>query len=308
MQPRTRNRAVRLFVALAFLFARAGLGAQPTQQNVELQVDVRSSSMPAEMVLQQEGALDVLPLKRSGDGTVYSISLPRPTEKELTDSTRLFQSYVLVAGWQDGREQVYLAIRSTISETFRLRVYHESLSPERKTLEVIESLGVDDVHSLLEKYFKARAYHRKWRFELGQPRHQVAVRSARMWFDASYKLATVRDSYFRMDEEVLRYMREYQQAAGTSAEFGKVLRTYAPGGYVQAMEEQAFAANYRFVGKIPQLVAARRYEEAVQSNAKAIAVLSNETPEMQRIVAKHQGVNLQLLKSNAAFLATKVEK
>jgi len=279
-------------------------GAARAQGGIELEVDIRSSAAPTEVVLQRDGGVEVIAVGKDGASGLYRSVLARPSAKELASASEVFRPYLLVAGWPDGREQVYLALKPTSPDKLRFRVHHEVLSIERKVLDSIEALG-GDFYSLLEKYFRSRAYHRNWRFQVKQPRHQVAVRSARIWFDTAYALATAKDSYFRMDEEVQGYIREYQTEARASAEFSKLLQAYAPSGYIQAMQEQAVAVHYNFVGEIPRLVAERRFEEAELLNTKAMWALANETAETQRIVAKHQGVNLQLLKGNAALLATK---
>lgn len=266
--------------------------------DIELRVTMRTSTAPTGVTIQQEGTMDEIALNPASTGNVYTISVNRPpTDKPAP------VPYQLVATWSDGKEVLYLAFHSMTTGKISIPVLHPIESSERSTLDNIEALNTD-FSSMLERYFRARTLHRKWRYEYKQPKTQVALRSAKIWFDASANLAKRTNSYFRFDEEIKTIMAGYEKEAEIDSQFRSRYRKYAGTGYISATLEQVHAAQYQFVGEIPRLVASQQLDEAQNLNDRAIATLERETPNMRRVVSKHQGVDLDLLKSNAAYIST----
>lgn len=171
-------------------------------------------------------------------------------------------------------------------------------------LNTIEALGTDFT-SVLQKYFRARNFHRYWRTTNGMPQHTAAIRSARLWFDAAVTLVKRQNSVFRMDDEIQKIMNEYEDLARRDASFRKRYRRYASNGYVTGTIEQVIAAPYAFVGDILKLIEDGRLDEAQQLNTKALSVLSNSPKDVQKIILKQQKINVELLTGNARYISVR---
>lgn len=270
---------------------------------IELRVTIGVPTIPSGVTIQRENSVSQTVLSREPTGTVYTVSVIRPTAKELSAAKLLSYPYRLVATWDDGKEPLYLAFSSRSLAKIDIPILHPNEPSERTTLDSIETLG-SDFTSTLEKYFRSRAFHRKWRLENKLPYHQVAVRSAKIWFDASANLAKLADSYFRIDEEVQEIIIEYERKAASDPWFRTLYKKYATAGYISATLEQIYAGQFQFVGEIPKLVANQRLNEAQDLNDTAIAVLESESQNVRQVVSKRQGVNLELLKANSEYIST----
>lgn len=265
---------------------------------IELRVTMLGPTTPTSVTILQDGTLDEIALNSATTGRVYTASVNRPP----TDQPSPIP-YQLVATWSDGTEVLYLALNSTTSGKISIPVLHPIESSELATLDNIEALNID-LQSMLARYYRARAFHKKWRYEFQQPETQVALRSAKIWFDASANLAKRTNSYFRIDEEIKTIMSDYESKAVDDEVFRSRFRKYVGTGYISATLEQVYAAQYQYVGAIPKLVANQQLEEAQRLNDKAISALQNEPTSIRAIVSKHQGVDLDLLKANAAYIST----
>lgn len=100
-------------------------------------------------------------------------------------------------------------------------------------------------------------------------------------------------------------MAEYEKLVASDERFRNRYRRYANPGYVSATLNQVATAEYWFVGEIPRLVASGNLAEAQEVNSKALEVLESENPEMKRAVAVRQGVTVEMLKANSAYILTK---
>lgn len=274
---------------------------------LELKVSVRSEKAPSGVSVQEESGVSTISLARTQGDSVFQATVPRPTAKELASAKLIAAPYRLVADWGREKEQLYLGFHSLTPPQVQINIWHETTSLERSELDAVEALG-SDLDSTLQKYFRARAYHKGWRYELRQPTHQVAIRSARVWFDAAANLAKRKQSFFRMDEEVQTIMAEYEKLAASDERFRNRYRRYANPGYVSATLNQVATAEYWFVGEIPRLVSSGMLVEAQAVNSKALEVLESENPEMKRAVAVRQGVTVEMLKANSAYIMTKQGK
>jgi hypothetical protein len=272
-------------------------------QKIPVQVQISATALPADVDVERQSGGSQIGFARVPNENVFFGVVPRPTPEELTAAKRVAEPYVLVANWSDGtKELVYLALNG-LTPDIRLRVFHEPVGDDLAALRAIAALQ-SDLDSNLKQYFKARTFHRKWRYEIQQPDTEVAIQSARIWFDAAVNLVKRDGSYFRMDDEVRDIFRDYEMRAIRDSGLNRRLRKYVNSGYVSATMEQTTAAPYHVVAAVPQLVKAGKIEEAQAVNGKALAALESEPREVQRIVEKRQGVNVDLLRNNAAFLSS----
>lgn len=267
-----------------------------------LSVKPVSKAPPSEMSMQKEDDMARFVFKVEADGA-YKLELPLPTANSLAALNKLAIPYRFVATWADGKEQFFMQLHSRLPNNVELKVYRPQVLTGERALQEIDVLGTD-FESVLEKYCRARAFHLSYR-QKSLPYHYLALRSARIWFDASANLAKRRDSFFRMDEEVQKFMNDYESRASSDSNFRRLLRQYASSGYVEALLQEVKAADYAFVGVIPKLVDEKRFEEAYDLNAKALKALGAESTSVQKMVVKQQGINVDLLQKNDAFLATR---
>lgn len=273
-------------------------------QEITLQVTVIAKDAPAQVLMEEEEGVQSIAFQRSQTDGPYSGRIARPKPDALADAKKLALDYRLVASWTDEKEQLFLKIQSQLPDLIALKLYHNQDAFNDEALNKIDRLGTD-LDSLIEKSCRARAFHRHWRFEKHLPEHFIALRSARIWFDAAVALAIRPNAPFRMDGDIMKIMNDYEEKARQNNNFNSRYRKYVPSGYVQGMVDNVKTAEYAFVGLVPRLVAEGKHQEAYELNSKAYSVLSGETESTRKLVEKRQGVNLELLRSNTAFLATK---
>ncbi|MBW8370673.1 MAG: hypothetical protein K0M66_06850 [Thiobacillus sp.] len=294
MQAATR---VALSIALSTGLAASKLWAE----EIDLSVQVVAQDSPAQVTLQLEDDIQPFALNRDpADGTFKTL-LILPSAESAGRANRLIASYRLVASWGMAKEQLYLGIRPLPPKKLNLNVYHEPIGYRIETLNAIDALGTD-LDSTLRKYFQARTFHKKWRFEHKQPLHAATLRSARIWYDAAVALAKWPNSVFRMDEEIASIFKEYEDLAKRDRNFNKRYRQYVAAGYIGGTAEQLVAMDYAFVGKIPALVSAGRLDEAKELNERALKALSKEPVAIQQVIVKRQGIDLDLLNNNARYI------
>lgn len=270
-------------------------------QDITLQVAVIAQQAPGEVLMQEEEGIQSIEFKRNQPDGKYWGKVPKPKPGVLADAKKLSINYRLVASWEDVKEQLFLKIHSQLPEQITLKLYHNQNMFDDVALSNIDRLGTDR-ESLIEKYCRARAFHLKWRLEKRLPKHYLALRSARIWFDAATALATKYSSLFQMDGDVVKIMDDYEARAREDSKFNSRYRRYASSKYVQGMLDEVKTAEYAFVGLVPKLVAEGKHQEAYDLNLKAYNVLSAQPESTRKLVEKHQGVNLELLRGNAAFL------
>lgn len=273
-------------------------------QEITLQVAVISKEAPAQVLMQEEEGIQSIAFQRSQTDGPYWGRVARPKTDALADAKKLSLAYRLVASWADGKEQLFLKIQSHLPELIALKLYHDQDAFNDVALNKIDGLGTD-LDSLIEKYCRARAFHMHWRFVKNQPENFIALRSARVWFDTAVALAIRPNSPFRMDGDIMKIMNDYEAIALQNNKFNSRYRKYVPSGYVQGILDDVKTAEYAFVGLVPRLVAEGKHQEAYELNLKAYGVLSGESESTRKLVEKRQGVNLELLRRNAAFLAPK---
>jgi hypothetical protein len=289
-----------VFVAATALCCLTETGANPS---FEMIVHAVSDKSPEDVTIQ-------------GDHEPQPTSLGRDASKSSTfrgaidltsgaDEKSRFQQlrapYMLVGRWEKSSEQLYLGLGIGLPKKIDIEMFHEEVSEAPGTLGAIEALG-KDYRSQLKRYFLSRAYHRKWRYELKQACHEVALRSAKRWFDSAAWLASRNSTIFLMDREIVEIMNEYEELAKKDRKFRERYRRYVPPGYAGGMIGQTIAAPFSVVGKIPALVESRRLDEAMELNARVKSILTNQTSLTKQLVEKYQKVNMDLLKKNENYI------
>jgi hypothetical protein len=279
-----------------------------------LKVKILCDKQPAKVTLNIEGGIQPQVMGKSGETNTYSTSMSRSPMTNLTNNEKeqLMAPYRLVGDWRDAKENMYLAIRpNNTPEIISLIMYHFKYSGDDpnyddanyKELSKIESLG-SDFESLLEKYFRARAFHYAWRHDKQLPDHFCAMRSARLWFDAAYKMVETNYSIFRMDEEVSNIVDDYENRSKEDEKLKKRWREFTKAGYISGMKRQLLAIDYMFIREIPILVSKRQFELADHLNSIALTSLSAADKNTINTVNKLQGINMDLLKKNEIYISS----
>jgi hypothetical protein len=296
-----RRRKILVFLAVSTVLL--SLSVADANQSFEITVHAVSDKSPEDVTIQ--GDHEAQPTSLSRDAPESStfrgaIELTFSAEEE-SGSQRLRAPYVLVGRWEKASEQLHLGLGLGLPKKLETDIFHEEVSEGVATLEALEALGKDQ-RSQLRCYFLSRAHHRKWRYSLGQPCHETALRGAKLWFDSAAWLALRRNPIFMMDSEIVEIMKEYEELAKKDKRFNKRYRQYVRPGYVDGIIEQTIAAPFSVAGRIPSLVETWKLDEAMELNAHVKAALMNQTPKMRQVVERHQRVNVDLLNKNEGFI------
>jgi hypothetical protein len=273
-------------------------------QTFRIVVRIQSTMPPHTVTIQ--GIEDLQPKKldcRDEDQAAFfgNIALPLLQGKESKQRIIRYE-YDLIGRWPEEKiEQLYLAFGVGLPKEVQLFLDHEEMGPEVSVLEKIESYG-SDFDSQLKRYFHARNYHKIWRHEKRQPYHDVALRGAKVWFDASIWLSSRKLTFFRMDTEIADIMIDYEKKAEIDHSFRRRYRKYVNVGYVASSINQTVAAPFSVVGEIPSLIQSKSYDEALQLNGIALDNLMNQSDSNKEIILKFQKINIDLLKKNESYI------
>jgi len=266
----------------------------------EMIVHAVSGKSPEDVTIQ--GNDEPNPTSLSCDASKSSIfrgTITRVDEK--SGSQQLRAPYTLVGRWEKSSEELYLGLGLGLPKKLEIEIFHEEVSESPATLDAIEAFG-KDYRNQLKRYFVSRGYHRKWRYELDLECHQVALRSAKLWFDSAVWLASRNNTIFLMDQEIVEIMKEYEELAKKDMKFNQRYRKYVPPKYVDGMIGQTIAAPFSVVSTIPMLVETRRLDEAMELNTQVKTILADQTSTTKQLVEKHQRVNMDLLKNNENYI------
>lgn len=220
----------------------------------------------------------------------------------------LRREFELVVDWGvPKREVLFLGLGPVSTNPATIPIFYLECSADISGIEKLESLGTD-FRGQLCRYLGGRAIFRKLKEE-GLGNHVAALRSARIWFDASVQLVLDVDStIFRMDEEVARILNAFEVRSETDVAFRNRWRRITDPGYVHGMLSQCEAREFAVVGRIPELIEAGEFESAALLNSMAISAFTALSNEAQATVVTRERVDLHLLERNRAFLATKLNQ
>lgn len=296
-----RRRKILVFLAVSTVLL--SLSVADANQSFEITVHAVSDKSPEDVTIQGDHEPQPTSLSRNApESSTFrgSIELTFSAEEE-SGSQRLRAPYVLVGRWEKASEQLHLGLGLGLPRKLEIDIFHEEVSEGLATLEELEALGKDH-RSQLRCYFLSRAHHRKWRYSLGQPYHETALRGAKLWFDSAAWLALRRNPIFMMDPEIMEIMKEYEELAKKDKRFNKRYRQYVRPGYVDGIIEQTIAAPFSVAGRIPSLVGTGQFDEAMELNAHVKTALTNQTPKVRQVVERYQRVNVDLLNKNEAYI------
>lgn len=296
-----------VFAVFAALSSVARAAPAPEADALDVQVEVRGSVQPDGVSLQSDASLDPVAMAPVANGSAYGVVMDRKTLLP-SGATRLSVPVQLVLDWPSAAESLFLSIGPTTPGRIRLRVVDPTrpASFDVAALNAIDSLG-QDTASLLQRYVTARRFHRHWRFDKASPNHEIAIRSARIWFDAQTALVKRQPNVFSTDPELASALDQYRRDARTDPDVRRRFLRYFPTGLVTAANQQVMAAPFSAVGEVPRLVSLGRIEQALQVNAAAMDALAGGDDQLRAAVLSKQGVNESLLEDNDRYLKTLLE-
>ncbi len=270
-------------------------------QDLKLKVKVFSAVPPSGAQMESDMNLGSYDLNRDAATGIFTFVVPATAIEKIKTSEKIVSPHRIVVSWPDGREQLFIGLRSPVPPALDFSVYREPIAFDAASIQKIDSLS-SDYESTVQKYFLARTFHNHWRFSQKNPTFYLALRSARIWFDAASRLAARPNSSFMMDPDVVTIMKGYEEMAKSDSAFRGRLRKYAGDGYVSGTLSQMAAIEFSSVGTIPELRMQGRLEEARIINMKALSSLEDASDDVRASVRKHQGISVELLKANQRVL------
>lgn len=271
----------------------------------EWQVDFKGGHTGAQVKLEHETEPISLGFQPGTMAGQFRASLDVNDLLGSIPSMELTHPFQLVVDWDKWSETLYVTV-SRLAPPPRVVICIDS--PEQSTsfkladLERIELLsgGLD---AMVTKYLRARRFHLYWR-GLGQHEHQIAIRSARVWFDAATALSTRQQRVFRSDAAVIDIVDQYlaMAAANPDSSLAARIRAHFPQRVVMASRAQIAAAPFSVVGEIPNLISEGRITEAALLNSAALRSLQEGTDELRDVVLAAQRINVEMLSANGRYL------
>lgn len=305
------KRRLRFAATVSALAAGAVLGATPAPEtplsaqsgSIALEVELLDSLRPKRVSLEMDGR--GRPTLLSSDGAaVFSVVLHR-RDLSSTLASQLTVSARLVVTWEQGPESVYLAL----GPASPAQVWLPIAGPERPSvfnraeLERIDKLDTS-FEGLLEKYMLARRFHRYWRHNNRSPAHELAIRSARIWFDAQRALMQREPLIFGEDDDLSETLDMYRGLAAADERVRARFQRQFPNKLLATAARQQASAAFSAVASVPRLIESGQLDAATQINTAALDAIASASSEVRRSVQSEQGVTEQLLKNNAAYLVT----
>lgn len=270
-------------------------------QEMKLRVKVISAVAPTGATMESDANSGNYEFNKDTASGVFTSVIPAHNIDKIKAYEKIVSPHRIVVSWPDGREQLYIGLRSPLPATLEVSVYRESITFDDDYIRKIDALP-SDMESTLQKYFRARTFHNHWRFTEKNATFYLALKSAKIWFDAATRLATRPNSIFMMDPDVKAIMSTYEEMAKTDSKFRQRLRDHTGAGYVAGILSQISAVEFSSVGMIPRLKGEGRIEEARIINTKALATLEDASDDVRESVLKYQRISVDMLKANQRVL------
>lgn len=289
--------------SLLGVFVAIGIHAQESAQ-IAIQVTVLGKASPNGVEVIKEGDLNSIDMKLLKDA-IYSVEVPDPFGTK--EKVPLSVPYVVTANWPNQSEKLYLELRAGSLKAIDAQVWSVESAGSAADLKAIQALNRENKRDQLHRYFLARSLHQYWRTQEKNIKHQHAVQSLREWFEASQWLSTRTGSYFGMDPEARKYVREYEELAEQDASFRKTLKLYFQGPTLTRMRNELATGQYRLVGTVANAVKQGDLTLANSVNTTLLSDLEQSTPAEQAVVRKTWGVTVESLRANATFIESRAE-
>lgn len=279
--------------------------AQSSQPKTVVKISVVSFAAPNSIELLKDGDLrgtKLTPLKE--EPATYETELANPFLG--APSSLLSIPYVVAATWGVNTEEIYLEARRGAVKEISADIVSLVADGKREELDQIERLGKTTYRDQMRRYFWARAHHNHWRFNARNLTHQNAIRSAKEWFDASYWLATRRQTYFRMDPKVVTFFEEYERMAAQSSSVRKTYNSVVRPGYIEKMLREVDTAQFQLAAVVEDASGKRDFVKARALNAALLENLEARPKAEQAAIRSTQGITVDVLMKNEEFFANRI--
>lgn len=271
-------------------------------QQVPVELTVRVKPMPQGESVTIEEFASGSPKEISFDPKVSAFVMTfivEPVEISNAKTKPLWRKYVVTTSEATKAQTIYIRAGTGLPRKVDLDVLVPKVNSDFATLSAIDQIPSTDYRGLLRKYFDSRAFHRQWAHNTT---HEIAIRSAKIWFDAAYSLAIRQNSAFAMDPEVVSVLEDYEAQAKSNASLLKRLRRYVKEGYVKAMVDQLNVRDFQIVQLVPLLVRQNNLAEASRVNDYLLERLTGLDHAQQATAIKTQRITPQILESNKLYL------
>jgi hypothetical protein len=260
---------------------------KPLQQGESITIEEFDSGSPKEISFDPKLSAFVMTL------------IVEPVQISDAKTKTLWRKYVVTTSDATRAQTIYIRAGTGLPRKVDLEVLVPNVKNDFAALSAIDQIPSTDYRGLLRKYFESRAFHRQWAHN---PTHEVAIRSAKIWFDAAYSLAIRQNSAFAMDPEAVAILEGYEAQAKSSGSLLNRLRRYVKDGYVKAMVDQLSVRDFEIVQLVPVLVRQNNLAEASRVNDYLLERLTGLDGALQATAIKTQRITPQMLESNKSYL------
>jgi hypothetical protein len=294
-------------LSLTFMLSTAASAqiSAPGEASIEVVISPRTNGARVSITADQSDV--VVDERRAGELYTGRVTLPasgtvnvlRPVPIDIlttTDDNRMLQLYVQV-GLNDKKSIINLRVfvpdasKTNVTDVERLE---NRLSTSK------------DKETAVPVYFESREIFRYW--SGANPEHNLAIRTAKVWFDAAFRLATSgRAPRYRMDQSATDVLQGYEDRAAKDRSFERELRAVISAGYLKGMKQQLEALDFQRVALVGELVRAGDLESARLINEDLLQTYTGMQPEQKAAVIKFQGVSEDALKANRAYIMTRFD-
>lgn len=291
--------------ALCLLGVTVGAGAAPPGvASIEVVITPRTDGVRVSIGTDQAD----LEMSAKKDGELFTgqVELPGSESSPPPPNTPVD----ILATTPDSRTlQLYARVspRDKSTVTFRVFVPDASKTTVNDVIRIDQLFRTsEDLKTTLEVYFASREIYRHW--AAASPQHVAAIRSAKLWFDSAYRLATSgKQPRYRMDEGARKVLKEYEASAKDDPNLSKVLRQVMVPGYLSGMEQHLDTLVFRDAALVADLVAAGSLASARKLNEDLLQTFSALSTDQKVVAMRLQGVSEKSLKDNQAFITTLVD-
>lgn len=189
------------------------------------------------------------------------------------------REFDIEAKWENGTEQIGLRLyKAYLGRSYEIPIPHRTLE-ENELSQLSKDCANNSAISfaaLLDDYYLCRDV-----FYQASEDSYAKLRAAKGWFDTAYRLAVLRNSPIRWDEQIARIMQGFEDRAAWNSEFSARYRNVVRRkNYVGDYTQRAVTAELHLSRNIGDLISDGRLEDAFALNRHVwnlFAKLSQET-------------------------------
>ncbi len=285
---------------LFFLMLCASAIAQPTATDITVRLNPARQNEILTIEELHSGNPTPIHFDARRDAFAISFVVEQPDQRE-AKTKPIWRKYVVATSDASQRQTVFVKAGIGVIKEINLDIIVPNVKRDSAAISAIDYISSTEYRGLLRKYFEARAFYRLW---ADQNTNQIAIQSAKIWFDAAYNLATRQKSAFAMDPDITAILEGYEDKAKADPNLMKRLRGFVKPGYIRDSVAQINVRDFEVLRLIPELIRGHNLAEAKQINDYYIERFAALDSESQATVVRLQKITPQLLESNRAYIET----